>query len=76
MKNSFKEAAIAVSCMLLLFGSMNAVAEAVSQSTNKAAAKPATSSNAIRQKRIEAETDRLIIAAKIRVIFMPFMSMT
>ncbi|MGG3839409.1 hypothetical protein ABEV00_20625 [Paenibacillus thiaminolyticus] len=76
MKNSFKEAAIAVSCMLLLFGSMNAVAEAVSQSTNKAAAKPATSSNAIRQKRIEAETDRLIKAAKIRVIFMPFMSMT
>ncbi|WP_146259537.1 hypothetical protein [Paenibacillus dendritiformis] len=76
MKNRFKEAAIAAFCMLLLFGSMNAVAEAVSQSMNKAAAKPAASSDATRQKRIEAETDRLIKAAKIRVTFLPFMSMT
>ncbi|NKI22911.1 hypothetical protein [Paenibacillus dendritiformis] len=54
MKNNFKEAAIAAFCMLLLFGAMNAVAEAVSQSTNKAAAKPAAASNESRQKRIEA----------------------
>ncbi|CAH8249056.1 hypothetical protein WJ0W_006243 [Paenibacillus melissococcoides] len=62
--------------MLLLFGSMNAAADAVSQSTNQAAAKPAASSGASRQKRIEAETDRLIKASKNPGDFLPFMSMT
>ncbi|MDG0872555.1 hypothetical protein L5D93_08625 [Paenibacillus thiaminolyticus] len=64
MKNRLKEAAIAAFCMMLLFGSMNVVAEAASQSTNKAAAKPAAASDASKQKQIEAETDRLIKASK------------